>query len=1037
MTLEAGATLGRYRIESLVGRGGMGAVYLATDTQLERRVALKVLSPELSDDARFRDRFIAESRIAASLDHPNIVPLYEAGEIDGRLFIAMRYIDGHDLADVLTERGALPIGLAVRIVAAVAAALDAAHAKGLVHRDVKPGNVLLTESDESPHVYLTDFGLTKRLGDASMSAAGQIVGSIGYVAPEQVEGRPVDARTDVYSLGCLAYEVLAGAQPFRRDSEMAVLMAHVQDPPPSLLTLRPELPEAVDAAVARAMAKDPAARFGSAGAFAAALSEATRPDSAATTRGFLFSDLRGYTAFVESHGDAAASALLDVYRRMMRDTIARHGGAEIKTEGDSFYVVFPSASSAVICGLSVVAAAAAHSQADPEHPIKVGIGVNAGEAVAAAEGYVGSAVNIAARVCAQAKAGEVLVTETVRGLTRTSGRLTFTPVGRRALKGIAEPMPLFHADLAGSGPLIAPHVSRPLWRRPPVLAGLGGVVVVAALVAFVVASGGGFGPAAAASPPASGVASVPRPVAVERIAYAIQFPYRQENPPTCDDFNESRLMLSAPDGGDPVRLMQPGDLWETKPAWSPDGTRIAFIGLDVNDSPSLYLVESDGTGLRNLIPSLPAGVDAPAGSISRPAWSSDGLHLLFTYGETGVWLVDVDGTNLHRLIAPLPAPPATPDPEGQIPDVFGPAFGAASWMPDGRIAVEVTDQTKDLPSRAMLYAAHADGTGLAPLPGMPADLDIDQPAWSPDGRMAFVSYSPGATPEEHPVGDLFILDPESSAPRKLAGTSGIHGGASWSPDGTHLAFAAGRLYTIKADGTGRATVGKAPGIDACAADWGRTTADALAGAAASPAPGAASAPRPFHRGHLDAGTYVTDVFVPRMQFRVGSGWFALANFLDGLALGRPEANLNEIDVGRVQVVYDSPCFTGSTSIIGPTAREFFNFIQHNPYLEAGDPRPVSIGGRTGLMIDVVVKRTPTAKDCPGEPDRFLGRVWLFQIGETSYWFAGHNRVRIVSIDVGDGPAVTFVYGGDPADADAFIALSQGIVDSLTFPAATP
>ena len=496
--------LGRYRIESLVGRGGMGAVYLATDTQLDRRVALKVLSPELSDDDGFRKRFIAESRTAASLDHPNIVPVYEAGEIDGRLFIAMRYIDGHDLSDVLTERGALPIALAVRILAAIAAALDAAHAKGLVHRDVKPGNVLLTGPGESPLVYLTDFGLTKRVGDQSLTEAGQIVGSIGYLAPEQVEGRPVDQRTDIYSLGCLAFEMLAGTPPFRRDSEMATLMAHVQDPPPSLLALRHELPEALDAAVAQAMAKDPAARFASAGEFAGAVTEAVRPDSGAITRGFLFADLRGYTAYVESHGDAAASALLDVYRRMMRDTIARHGGAEIKTEGDSFYVVFPSASSAVICGLSIVAAAAGQSVSDPSHPIQVGVGVNAGEAVAASEGYVGSAVNIAARVCALAKAGEVLVTDTVRGLTRTSGRLTFTPVGKRTLKGIAEPMPLFRAEASESLLAAATGGRGPTWRRPAVLAGVGGVFLLAAVAVLVGTGNLGLGASSPAATPSSG-----------------------------------------------------------------------------------------------------------------------------------------------------------------------------------------------------------------------------------------------------------------------------------------------------------------------------------------------------------------------------------------------------------------------------------------------------------------------------------------------------------------------------------------------------
>ena len=1027
MTFEAGAVLGRYRIESLVGRGGMGAVYLATDMQLDRRVALKVLSPELTNDERFRNRFITESRIAASLDHPNIVPVYEAGEIDGQLFIAMRYIDGHDLSDVVAERGALPIPLAVRIVGAIAAALDVAHAKGLVHRDVKPGNVLLAGPDDAPFVYLTDFGLTKRIGDKSLSAAGQVVGSIGYVAPEQIEGRAVDGRTDVYSLGCLAFEVLAGAAPFKRDSEMAVLMAHVQDPPPSLLAQRRELPEALDAAVAKAMAKDPAARYGTAGEFASAVTEAARPEGGAITRGFLFADLRGYTAYVEGHGDAAASALLDVYRRMMRDTIARHGGAEIKTEGDSFYVVFPSASSAVMCGLSIQTAAAAQSHADPEHPIRVGVGVNAGEAVAAAEGYVGSAVNIAARVCAQAKPGEVLVTETVRGLTRTSGRLTFTPVGKRALKGIAEPVPLFRAEVAGSGLLAAPAGRGPIWLRPYALAGAGGVLVV---VLAALAVKGGFGPGGSAP---SVSPSLPPPVPIERIVYAAQ-PVYHPDLPTCEPYQESRLRVVAPAGGDSVRVMRPGDLWETQPAWSPDGTQLAFVGE--LDTASLYVVNANGTGLRNLVPALPAGVDAAPDLIPRPAWSADGGRLLFTYGANGVWVVGADGSDLHRLIAPLAAPPATPDEQGQMPEVFDRNFGTASWMPDGRIAVPVSDPSKGDASPTVLYAAAADGTGLAPLSGMPSDIDVTWPSWSPDGRLAFVSLSPPTNPDDPVwISDLFLLDPASPASHKVPGTTGITGGASWSPDGSRLAFAAaGHLYTVRADGTDRTEVAIDHGLAACSADWGRTSADALMSPAPSVAPGATPAPLPFHRGQLDPGTYVTEVFTPRMQMTIDSGWVALLNYVDGLSLARPEFTVEEeVDAGRVQVVFDSPCINGATHTIGPTAKEFFDWVQSNPFLDAGNPRPVVIGGKTGLAIDVVVSRTPTAKDCPDEPDFMLSRVWLFQIGETSYWFRGTHHIRIVSIDAGDGPAVTFIYGGDPASADAFINAAQPVIDSLTFP----
>ena len=268
------------------------------------------------------------------------------------------------------------------------------------------------------------------------------MGSVGYVAPEQIEGRPIDRRVDVYSLGCVVYECLAGAQPYARDSEMATLYAHVQAPPPSLAAARPELPPTIDAVIAKALAKAPGERYATAGDLARALAAAAAPDAAERhlTRGFLFADLRGYTAFVEARGDAAAAALLEVYRRLVRDVVRRFGGAEIKTEGDSFYVVFPSASDAVRCGLAITGAARAASVEHPDQPIRVGVGIHAGESTETAEGYVGSAVNIAARVCAQAAAGEVLVTDTVRSLTRTSGEIAFVARGRKHLKGIAEPV---------------------------------------------------------------------------------------------------------------------------------------------------------------------------------------------------------------------------------------------------------------------------------------------------------------------------------------------------------------------------------------------------------------------------------------------------------------------------------------------------------------------------------------------------------------------------------------------------------------------
>lgn len=264
---RVGTELAGYRIEGVIGRGGMSVVYLAEHARLERKVALKVLAPELAGSERFHDRFLRESKLAASIDHPNIVPIYDADEAEGVLYIAMRYVEGSDLKQAIRDTGGLEPLRASSIVDQVASALDAAHARGLVHRDVKPANVLLTPDG---HAYVSDFGLTKRAVSVSgLTETGQLIGTIDYVAPEQIKGDPVDQRADVYSLGCLLFECLTGHAPYPRDIEVGVLWAHVETPPPSLTEERPELPPEVDTVLALAMAKDPAERTAAAGDVAA------------------------------------------------------------------------------------------------------------------------------------------------------------------------------------------------------------------------------------------------------------------------------------------------------------------------------------------------------------------------------------------------------------------------------------------------------------------------------------------------------------------------------------------------------------------------------------------------------------------------------------------------------------------------------------------------------------------------------------------------------------------------------------------------
>jgi ketosteroid isomerase-like protein len=258
--LEPGDEFAGCRIEAVAGRGGMGVVYRATQLGLGRPVALKLLAPDRAGDSAFRDRFERESRMAASIDHPNIVPVYAAGEDDGSLYLVMRYVGGTDLHRRLRAEGALQPERAAEIVAQIAAGLDAAHAAGLVHRDVKPANVLLA----GEHAYLSDFGLTRLAGsDTSLTESGQWIGTVEYCSPEQLRGERTDARADVYSLACVLYAALTGGPPFAHGTVPATMLAHLHDAPPA--PSERGAPREFDRVLGRALAKDPHARYPSAG----------------------------------------------------------------------------------------------------------------------------------------------------------------------------------------------------------------------------------------------------------------------------------------------------------------------------------------------------------------------------------------------------------------------------------------------------------------------------------------------------------------------------------------------------------------------------------------------------------------------------------------------------------------------------------------------------------------------------------------------------------------------------------------------------
>src|SRR4051794_4270750 len=280
--LDTGSEFAGCRIEGVLGRGGMGVIYRATELRLGRPVALKLIATEQASDPDVRDRFEREARLTASIEHPNVVPVYAAGEEDGHLYLVMRYVPGTDLHHLLRQEGRLDPARAASIVAQVADALDAAHAAGLVHRDVKPANVLIG----GEHAYLSDFGITRvQASDTRITDSGNWIGTVDFMAPEHLRGEPTDARADVYALGCVLHTALTGAPPFRRETVPATITAHLHDAPPRPSLAAPGVPEAFDAVIARALAKEPSDRYPSAGDLGRGARAAALGERVSTARG--------------------------------------------------------------------------------------------------------------------------------------------------------------------------------------------------------------------------------------------------------------------------------------------------------------------------------------------------------------------------------------------------------------------------------------------------------------------------------------------------------------------------------------------------------------------------------------------------------------------------------------------------------------------------------------------------------------------------------------------------------------------------------
>jgi class 3 adenylate cyclase/tetratricopeptide (TPR) repeat protein len=446
--LASGATFGCYRIEDIVGRGGMGVVYRATDLELERLVALKLIAPELAGNERFRERFLRESRLAASLDHPNLVPIHEAGEQDGRFYIAMRYVDGEDLRGVLARERTLTPEWALAIAGQIADALDAAHERGLVHRDVKPGNVLL---DRAGHAFLCDFGLSKQTGGES-TLTGQLLGTLDYLAPEQIRGESVDRRSDQYALACLLYECLAGQPPFHRETEAETLWAHMQEEPP-LVEQYPDL----DGVFRRALAKPKDERYTSCRDLVAATRAAIEGKTAVArpvvreVRKTVSAVFVGLLIMSEGGGSLDPEALRRVTADAFADVeaaVERYGGTVESFAGDSVTAIF---------GLPVVyeddAVRAIRAAAEIQHRLvsiaqqladersmrfEFGIGVSSGEAVIGSGTMpqlrtTGEPLTISSRLGhAAAENAEVILDERTRRLARGAVVVEPTQVGSLA-----------------------------------------------------------------------------------------------------------------------------------------------------------------------------------------------------------------------------------------------------------------------------------------------------------------------------------------------------------------------------------------------------------------------------------------------------------------------------------------------------------------------------------------------------------------------------------------------------------------------------
>jgi len=887
--LAPGTEFAGYRIESVLGRGGMSVVYLAHHLGLERKVALKVLSSQLAEDERFRERFVGESRIAAGMEHPNIVPIYEAGEAEGFLFIAMRYVPGTDLGELIRREGTLDAERSLWIIREVASALDAAHARGLVHRDVKPGNILVVEgkgSEGHDLVYLSDFGLTKRLesGAVGLTQTGQFVGTVDYVAPEQIEGKRVDSRVDVYSLACVLFECLTGGVPYERETQVAALYAHLREKPPRLTSSRPDLPVSVDRVLARALSKPPAERYASCGGFATAVREglgplagahaspaaggpAPRPRWRAAAGALAAALVAGVVVFALSRGETPAAEdsgssptptqspspapqpnFATVERTLSADeerllTYLPEGVGADCLPLDRDAPIGGELAALVCLDDDVEVLYELFPQPDlMEAAFQIGANINAAPDGECATDRValtpyGIGGQPTGRVLCYTRQELLVFPGPVDTQTGTS-HIEWTDerilVYAHAIRDDLSDLTLYEWWLSSAGPVVPAESGAPTFRKdrpasstrplrdgsylmtltepaaglpPGTVAiqidgaryevGIGANTEEAGRILFQKPDTAVFDPEfgfCAASGRSSRPGRYGWSAAGDTITWEHKGGGNCGGPSGLEPFpwivapvGEFALEFSghiAVQEGARLGVEELTTAAETSPnnspAWSPDGSKIAFAGAGA-EGYDLYVMNADGTGLTRLTDH--------AGDEAAPAWSPDGSRIAFAYDDLGeaeyrtsVVVVDADGSGWTELAT------------RQNETVKGP-----TWSPDGN-AIAFSVITGD---QHELYVMRADGGDLTKVRVEPEYVIQTPMSWTPDGqRIVFWGEEGGREM-------LLSMRPDGSDVRVFADQLPEGERAlvlDWSPDGRWILMSGvydvgGDVYLMRADGS--------------------------------------------------------------------------------------------------------------------------------------------------------------------------------------------------------------------------------------------